>query len=117
MFPLKHGGLALATSLASAVNVFMLSVILWKKIGAFLDRAFCRSLVHVLISSAVMAGAIYLVGFFITWNVHASLQARCLYLAVCVSSGLTVFFSASLLTGNPELLFFLDHLKRRVLRP
>jgi len=117
MFPLKHGGLALATSLASAVNVFMLSVILWKKIGAFLDRAFCRSLVHVLISSAVMAGAIYLVGFFITWNVQAPLQARCLYLAVCVSSGLTVFFSASLLTGNPELLFFLDHLKRRVLRP
>jgi len=116
MFPLKHGGLALATSLASAVNVFMLSVILWKKIGPFLDHEFYQSLNKVLISSAVMATAIYTVGFFIRWNVNGPFQTRCIYLIVCVCSGLAVFFAASVVTRNSELLFFLDHLKRKIFR-
>lgn len=116
MFPLKHGGLALATSLASAVNVFMLSVILWNKIGPFLDHEFYQSLNKVLISSAVMAAAIYTVGLFIRWNINGPLQTRCIYLIVCVCSGLAVFFAASVVTRNSELLFFLDHLKRKILK-
>jgi len=41
---MKHGGLALATSLGSAVNVIYLSVVLWRRIGSFLERPFFLSL-------------------------------------------------------------------------
>jgi putative peptidoglycan lipid II flippase len=116
MYPLKHGGLALATSIASAVNVFMLSVILWRKIGPFLDREFYRSLLKVLISSIIMGISIYLVGFFLSWDINASLSSRCIYLVSCISLGIVVFFSASIMTRNAELLFFLDHFKRRIFR-
>jgi putative peptidoglycan lipid II flippase len=116
MYPLKHGGLALATSIASAVNVLMLSVILWKKIGPFLDPEFYRSLLKVLISSVIMGVSIYLVGFFLPWNINASLSSRCIYLVSCISFGIAVFFAAAIVTRNAELLFFLDHLKRRIAR-
>jgi putative peptidoglycan lipid II flippase len=116
MYPLKHGGLALATSIASAINVFMLSVILWNKIGPFLDGEFYRSLSKVLISSIIMGGSIYLVDFFLPWNVNASLYTRTFYLVSSVSFGIAVFFIASIVTRNSELLFFLDHLKRKISR-
>jgi len=116
MLPLKHGGLAFATSIASAVNVFMLSVILWKKIGPFLDREFYRSLLKVLLSSVIMGIAIYLAGFPLSWNIHAPLTVRCFYLAACICLGVIVFFAASFMMRNAELLFFIDHLKRKISR-
>ncbi len=116
MYPLKHGGLALATSLASAVNVFMLSVILWKKIGPFLDHEFYRSLSKVLFSSIIMGIAIYLTGLSLSWNIDAPLAARCFYLAACICLGIIVFFTASVMMRNTELLFFIDHLKRKISR-
>ncbi len=116
MHPLKHGGLALATSIASAVNVLMLSVILWKKIGPFLDHAFYRSLNKILISSIAMGASIYLAGLFLPWKIDGSLNGRGIYLVVCIVLGIAVFFTASVMTRNPELLFFLDHLKRKIVR-
>ena len=116
MGPLKHGGLALATSLSTAVNVLMLSFILWKKIGPFLDREFYRSLLKVLLSSVIMGIGIYLAGFSLSWNIHAPLAARCFYLAACICMGVIVFFVASLIMRNAELLFFIDHLKRKISR-
>jgi len=116
MYPLKHGGLALATSIASAVNVLMLSVVLWKKIGPFLDRDFYRSLNKVLISSIAMGASIYLIGFFLPWEIKGSLYTRGVYLVACIGTGIAVFFAASVITRNPELLVFLDHLKRKIVR-
>ena len=54
MYPLKHGGLALATSIASAVNVVMLSVVLHRRVGAFVDADFYRSLGKIVVSSLLM---------------------------------------------------------------
>lgn len=116
MGPLKHGGLALATSISTAVNVLMLSVILWKKIGPFLDREFHRSLFKVLISSIMMGFSIYIAGFFLSWDINGPLSSRGIYLAACICSGMIVFFVASVVTRNSELLYFLDHLKRRLFR-
>ena len=114
MFPLKHGGLALATSIASAVNVLMLCVILWHKIGPFLDGAFFRSLVKVFLSSLFMGGAISLVGCFLPWNIEGSSYAKTLYLTVSITVGTVVFFSGAFFTRNAELFFFLDQVKRKI---
>ena len=58
MFPLKHGGIALATSIASAVNVGMLWMILNRKVGTILDSQFYLSLGKTLLASLVMWGVI-----------------------------------------------------------
>ncbi|HQL98828.1 MAG TPA: murein biosynthesis integral membrane protein MurJ, partial [Smithella sp.] len=43
MYPLKHNGIALASSIAATVNVLVLTIVLKRKIGKFLDRAFYYS--------------------------------------------------------------------------
>ena len=116
MNPLKHGGLALATSISTAVNVLMLAAILRKKIGPFLDREFHRSLLKVVISSIIMGISIYIAEYFLSWNINGPLSSRGIYLAACICSGMIVFFVASVVTRNSELLYFLDHLKRRFSR-
>jgi len=54
MVPLKHGGLALANSLASMVNVSLLLVWLRKRIGGIDWGRILRSLVQVAVASAAM---------------------------------------------------------------
>ena len=51
MFPLRHGGLALATSIASAVNVGMLWVILRRRVGPLLESDFYRSVAKTVLAS------------------------------------------------------------------
>ncbi|MBN1547039.1 MAG: murein biosynthesis integral membrane protein MurJ [Syntrophaceae bacterium] len=114
MYPLKHGGLALATSIASAVNVLMLAIILWGRIGPFLDGEFFRSLLKILIASLIMGASIFMVGFFLPWNIDASLSDKTIYLIAAIGTGLIVFFGASIVVRNSELVFFLEHLKRKI---
>lgn len=54
MHPLKQGGIALATSIASAVNFFHLIFAFQKKYGAFDWRPFWKSFLKIAAASAVM---------------------------------------------------------------
>jgi putative peptidoglycan lipid II flippase len=112
MFPLKHGGLALATSIASAVNVIILSIILKKKIGVFLDAEFYHSLLRTLLSSLMMWGALIIIRFLMTWNNSASFQSRLSFLAVSIAMGLAAFLTSSWLLKNREMIMLMDALKR-----
>ena len=58
MFLVKHGGIALATSIASVVNVGMLWVILKRRIGTMLDGEFYRSVGKTFLASLAMWGVI-----------------------------------------------------------
>jgi putative peptidoglycan lipid II flippase len=55
MFPLKIGGLALATSIAATTNFVMLYVLLTKKIGDFGTREILTLLTKVFGSTAIMS--------------------------------------------------------------
>ena len=55
MGPLKHGGLALATSIAQMVNLGLLLWLLRRKIGCLGLRKVGVSLAKILLSTAVMA--------------------------------------------------------------
>jgi len=48
MYPLKHNGIALAGSISAIANVLILAIVLGKKIGAYLDRAFYTSVLKIL---------------------------------------------------------------------
>jgi len=114
MFPLKHGGLALATSIASAVNVIMLSVVLRRRIGTFLDGEFYRSTVKICVSSIVMWGMILLVDVFLPWRTEGPFDERLLFLTVCITVGIFSFFIMSYMTKCPEMMAIIHTIKKKL---
>lgn len=116
MYPLKHNGLALANSLAATVNVIILSVVLKKRIGTFLDRVFYSSIVKIIISSLVMLAALILIDFFLPWNTEAHFKERLIYLIVSIAVGGSAFFICSYLLKSPEIQSIVQLLKKRFSR-
>lgn len=113
MFPLKHGGLALATSIASAVNVVILSAILARRIGRFLDREFQMSLLKVFVASFIMWGAIELTSYLLAWRDDGPFNERLITLTAAIVVGLLTFFIASYLLRNREMARVLETARRR----
>ncbi len=60
IWPLKLGGLALATSIAGITNFFLLLYFLKKKIGPFGDRLIVSFLIKVFIASIIMGAVLFL---------------------------------------------------------
>ncbi len=114
MFPLKHGGLALATSIASAVNVIMLTIILKRKIGAFIGRDFYRAVFRMILASAVMWMAIVLVDWIFPWRTEGAFQDRFLFLTAAVAVGAVTFFSTCALLKIPEMMTLMGILRRKI---
>lgn len=114
MFPLKHGGLALATSIASAVNVIMLSVVLRRKIGVFLDREFYQSTVKIFISSMAMWGVILLIGAFMPWRDGGTFSERLLFLTVCITTGMAAYFIFSCMIKCSEMISIINLIKKKI---
>ncbi len=114
MFPLQHGGLALATSIATAVNVGMLWVILRRRIGKLLNREFYHSLGRTSLASLVMWGIILLIGMIYPWNITGPFDARLIHLVLCVAGGAVAFFGAALLLKSPEITTAIGSIRRRL---
>jgi len=117
MYPLKHNGIALASSIAAAVNVLVLTIVLKRKIGKFLDRTFYHSVFKIILSSVLMLFAIGVMEYVIPWNTHAGFKARLLYLSVAVTAGAATFFISAYLLKSPEMQAFANIVKKRLSRP
>ena len=114
MYPLKHSGLALATSIATAVNVIMLTVVLKRRIGVFLDQEFYKSVFNIFLSSFAMWGVIILIGTFLPWSDEGPLNERLLHLMFSVFAGMATFFISAYLTKCSEMTMIVDVIKRRM---
>jgi len=114
MFPLQHGGLALATSIATAVNVGMLWIILRRRIGKLLDREFYRSVCRISIASLIMWGIILLIGCLYPWNTAGPFDARLIHLVLCIAGGTVAFFGAALLLKSPEMITVIGSIRHRL---
>ncbi len=114
MFPLKHGGLALATSLASAINVLMLFVILSKRIGRFLEKDFYSSVIKVTISACVMVLSIVAVKNLGHWNIEDTFNERVLILLVSIVAGIVSFAASSIITKSTEMAAIMSMFKKRL---
>jgi len=114
MFPLKHGGLALATSIASAVNVGMLWVILTRRIGRVLDRDFYRSVGKTALASLVMWGAILMIDWVYPWQTSGPFKVRFVHLALCIVGGGGTFFAAAAFLKSPEIVTTTEALRQRL---
>jgi putative peptidoglycan lipid II flippase len=117
MHPMQHKGLALATSLSAVFNVFILSFVLRKRIGKFLDRSFYISIFKIILSAVVMVGAILLIDYFMPWDTSAGFKTRLIYLITAIFAGAGVFFISAYLLKSQEIHALINMIKRRLTRP
>jgi len=102
MWPMAHGGLALATSLAAAFNVSLLFAILVKRLGGFPAAALLDSLARISLASIVMGVFLFFLKDLGTWE-HGLTSTNGLVLAGCVFGGLVIYGVVSYLAGSREL--------------
>jgi putative peptidoglycan lipid II flippase len=111
MFPLKHAGLALATSIASFVNIGILVYLFNKKIGGIDIRAILSSVSKITISSTIMGIILYILydKYFI---LSSPLIERISLLGGIIILGILIFISISYIIKCKELFFIVDLFKK-----
>ncbi len=117
MYPMKHKGLALANSLSAVFNVFILSFVLRKKIGKFLDKSFYVSVFKIFLSSVMMVVSIRIFDYFLPWNTCATFKIKLIYLLCAIVIGAGTFFAGTYLLKSQETNSLIDMLKKKLTRP
>jgi putative peptidoglycan lipid II flippase len=111
--PLAHGGLALATSLASMLNLGLLTVMLRKKIGRMDGRRILKSLLKIVPASIAM-GAI---GWWISRNPVWDMGRNTLFKSELLVSGMVAsvlfYITAMWILRSEELKFIWGMVKRK----
>jgi len=107
MKPLGHGGLALATSLASVFNAVMLVHLLRKKLGLMGGRVILASTLKVALNSALMGGLLYVISA--AWfDPAAPLAEKLVFLTAAILAAIAVFAGLARFTQREELGFLLN---------
>jgi putative peptidoglycan lipid II flippase len=104
MGPLKHGGLALALSIASTLQICMLIFLLRKRLGGIRGKEVISSMARSFLSSLIMGICIYLLAFKALTGV---LGGTALHLAAEVSiiicAGVVIYIISAKVFGSKEL--------------
>jgi putative peptidoglycan lipid II flippase len=102
MAPLKHGGLALANSLASMLNVGMLTWILRGRLGQLQGRRFLRSFAKILLASLVMGGCAYWGAKTALWSSPGHTLEKLFYLSRGILVGVVAYIAMCLVLRVEE---------------
>ena len=97
--PLKHVGLALATSLAMWLNTGLLALGLRRRGFFALDRRCQARLPRIALASLIMAGALWLARELIVDWFDAALPSQIAGLLVLVGGGIAIYGAVALLAG------------------
>lgn len=103
MGPLRHSGLALANSLASAVNFFLLSIFLRKKLQRIDARKIMRSFLQVVFSSFFMGVTGWALLRGELWTRSGSTALKSAYLCSTMLLCIIIYLSSSTLMKNEEM--------------
>ncbi|MFN8475193.1 MAG: murein biosynthesis integral membrane protein MurJ [Anaerolineae bacterium] len=95
--PMQQGGLALANSLATGIEMVVLGTILWRRMGGLDDGLLRMSLVKTALATLVMVGVLIGVSLVLP-SVPAAIRA-----IIELIVGAVAFFVAALVLGSPEL--------------
>jgi len=107
MGPLKHGGLALATSLSALFNVIVLLHYLRKRLGLLEGRKIFNSSIKVSIAAGAMGIITYLSKEFL-FSFDDPIKIRIVALMACISIGMLIYAIISHLFNNEEWQFLLN---------
>ena len=107
MGPLKHGGLALATSIAAIFNVTLLIYLLKKRIGLMGGRKILSSVIKLFFVSGAMGIAVYFLNLTF-FNANDHLTLKILILSADISIGILIYTLLSRIIQNEELTFLIE---------
>lgn len=101
--PFKHVGMAMATSIASWVNVFLMVYIL-KSRGMFAPDTLLKSrVVNMLCAATIMAGVILIAKHFVGHLFLEDLLIRAITLAVVIGGAAALYGAVTLFSGTYDL--------------
>ena len=102
--PLEHGGLALALSLASTLQLCMLIFILRKRLGGIDGRAVAGSMARSFLSSLIMGVCVYLLTLrFLAGSGTQGIFPLAVGVLTIVCAGLAVYLISAKILGSREL--------------
>ena len=112
MGPLKHGGLALATSIAAVFNVVLLIHLLRKRVGSMGGRKILSSVIKLFLVSGVMGIAVY--SFNATFfDPNAQSILKLLILSIDIAIGVLIYAILSRIIQNEEFSFLIELTRKR----
>lgn len=112
MNPLSHSGLALATSLASILNLALMIVALKRKLGSLGWKSIARSFSRTLVSASVMGLTVWAARLAIIPAQSLSLAGLSGGVAGCVAVGIGTYGAVSYILKSPELEFVGTEVRR-----
>jgi putative peptidoglycan lipid II flippase len=110
-FPLRHGGLALATSCSATANSLALAWLVRRRLGGGAVPGARRGWIRIGVASAVLALALVVAGAL--WPPPAPRPAEMAWLAAMVAGGALLYLLAHLALGSEELAGALAAVRRR----
>ena len=116
MGPLLHGGLALATSLSSVINMAFLVYMLRDKVGKIIDLPMLISFVKSLLASLLTAFAASYVCSFGDWAIDGINLDKSVVLLSAILAGTLTYIISSFLLGSEEALYVMKEVKLRIAR-
>ena len=113
MWPMKHGGLALATSLASMVNLVLLIKALTKKVGLFKWATLLKSFSKSVCCAVVMGAGVMVVMRLMIPVSAATFQQLLIGVAISILVGICIYTGCAFLVKCPEIHELIHMLKDR----
>ncbi len=116
MGPLKHGGLALASTLSSCGNMLMLLWFLRRKTGSFGGRAIIRTSLKSIAASIPMTAAVWYACLLIDWSQGGQKILKAAVLGGAILIGTGIYLVAVRLLKTEEALEAISMLKRKLFK-
>ncbi|MDI6630859.1 MAG: murein biosynthesis integral membrane protein MurJ [Bacillota bacterium] len=107
---LQHAGLALATSLTVLLNMFILSLLLRRRLPELFDRAFFRFVAGTAAAAAVMGVGVFMLDAFLAARLAAGSLALMVRVGLDIAAGALLFGAAGLVLRLDELGYILHTL-------
>jgi putative peptidoglycan lipid II flippase len=114
MGPLRHGGLALATSLSALGNMLLLLWYLRRKIGAFGGRGIILCGLKSLAASLPMAGTVWYLCSFFDWSLAGHKVLKGLHLGGAIAAGVAIYAICVRVLRSDEALDALQLIRKKI---
>lgn len=108
MGPLRHGGLALATSLSSMVNVALLLISLRKKLGRMDGRRIRAAFLRILLACSIVAALTWPVSALSLWKEGGAWTVKALLLLGDIAMSCAAYLLVHALLRSEEFRFLKD---------
>lgn len=116
MWPMKHGGLALANAISSMVNFALLFHLMRRRLGRLEGRRIARSFIKVSAASAVMGVAGWLMLSGGPWSMPGMLLKKAVMLFGSIFVSMLIYALMAFLLKSEEFSFMLNLIRDRTRR-